>query len=416
MEPGGDAAGPAPSWRRDFRLLWVGTTLTQLGGLGTIFAYPLLALAMTESAVFAGWVVFAGMLPATLLYLPAGVLADRLDRRIVLVVSAAVRGAAAVVLPLMLFTGHDWALLIPIVAFVDGTCATLYAVTEAALVPRLVPPEALSGAIARNEARFHLAMLVGRPLGGLLYGLSRALPFVVNVVAALTAAVLAGFVRGPTRTGAEQSGAMSLARLRADLGVGLAWVRRHQLIRLAIAHDSLQNFLMQAVGLVVIARAVHQGLPAWFIGLVMAAGGGGGVLGSLVAPTLLRGRSVRQVLTAVAWAWAGFASCLPFADRGVALVAAFLVYGLIAAHTNVAMANYQARAVPPDLLGRVISVDRSLSMGAVPLGGLAAGYALPVFGAQGSLTLLAMVGAGWAVLLTARLRRIPAAVAPVTAG
>ncbi|MFI5956485.1 MFS transporter [Cryptosporangium sp. NPDC051539] len=392
------------NWRRDFHLLWTGTTLTQLGGAGSVFVYPLLALALTGSPVLAGWVVFAALVPATILYLPAGVLADRLDRRTVLVVSAGVRGVAALSLPLALGTGHEWVWMLPIVALVDGACATLYSVTEASYVPRLVPPEALSGAIARNEARFHLATLLGRPLGGLLFGLAQILPFVLNAVSGIAAAILAGLVRGPRATGTR-----TFSGLSADLRGGLVWVARQRVVRLGIAHDTVQNFLMQAVGLTVIARALEQGISGWVIGIVMAAGGAGGVLGAWIAPTTLRGRSVRQVLVALGWAWVVFAGCLTAAPQPGALVAAFVLFGLISAHTNVAMVNYQAREVPPDLLGRVISVDRFVSMCMVPVGALVAGYALPTVGAQWTLGLLTMGGVAWAALLTVVLGRMPAA-------
>ncbi|TQS46629.1 MFS transporter [Cryptosporangium phraense] len=400
------------SWRRDFHLLWTGTTLTQLGGSGSIFVYPLLALALTGSPVFAGWVVCAGMVPATILYLPAGVLADRLDRRTLLIVSAGVRGVAALTLPLTLGTGHGWAWLLPLVAFVDGTCSTVYATTEASFVPRLVPPDALSGAIARNEARFHLATLLGRPLGGLLFGLAQILPFVLNAVSGVAAAVLAALVRGPR---GSTRGELSFASIRTDLRDGLVWVARHPLIRLSITHDTLQNFLMQAVGLTVIARAVGDGVPGWLIGIAMAAGGAGGVLGAWVAPSTLRGRSVRQVLVAVAWGWALFAGLVTALPQAGALIGAFVLYGLVAAHTNVAMVNYQAREVPPELLGRVVSVDRFLSMGMVPLGALVAGYALPAIGAEWTLLALAAAGALWAVVLTVVLRGLPAGVPAVPA-
>ena len=411
--PGGERIADT-DWRRNFGLLWTGTTLTQFGTVITLIAYTLLALAMTGSPVFAGWVVFAGMAPGAILSLPAGVLADRLDRRTVLVTSQLVRAGSVVVLPLTLATGHAVPALLLVVAFVDGTCTTIYSVTEVALLPQLVPAESLTVAISRNESRLHLALLAGRPLGGLLFGLSRVLPFAFNAAAALVAAALAWQLRTSGSDTAPKAGGTSFTALWSDLREGLTWVRRHRVVRLTIAHDTLQNFLMQALSLTVIAHAVERGYAGWFIGLILAASGVGGLLGSYFAASTVRGRSLRQVLIATGWVWAAFATLLAVSDRPLVVLIAFATYGVNASHTNVAVTNYQTRAVPRELLGRVMSVDRCFSMGVVPLGGLAGGYLIPAIGAHRSLVLMATIGGLWAVALTVSMRRIPASAEPVT--
>ena len=130
--------GSALRVNREFRLLWAGQAISALGSQISFVAYPLLALAVTGSPAKAGIVGFAFNVPVALLALPAGALADRVNRKHLMIASDAVR--------------------------------------------QLIEPDLLGEAVARNEARMFGAMLVGPPLGGLLFGLGRAIPFLADSI------------------------------------------------------------------------------------------------------------------------------------------------------------------------------------------------------------------------------------------
>jgi MFS family permease len=174
---------------REFALLWGGEAVSALGSQLSLVAYPLLVLAATGSPAKAGVVGFARSLPIAVLALPAGMLADRLDRRRLMVGCDAVRALALASLPVALLAGSVPFALITLVALVDGTGFVATYVTERGAVRRLVPPEQLGEAVARNESRSFAAMLAGPPLGGVLFGLGRTVPFAVDAVSyALSAA------------------------------------------------------------------------------------------------------------------------------------------------------------------------------------------------------------------------------------
>lgn len=171
----------AQGWRRDFRLLWGGSAFSHLGTVSAATASPLLALSLTGSPVFAGWVTAASAVPGLLLHVPAGWLADRADRRRIMQASQAARclSTALFVLGFTLL-GNPWLLLVAVLA--DGACATFYSIAESAAVRHIVPPGSRRSAIAKNEARLHIAQFLGRPLGGFLFGVGHLIPYIFDAL------------------------------------------------------------------------------------------------------------------------------------------------------------------------------------------------------------------------------------------
>jgi MFS family permease len=163
-------------------LFWTGEALSGLGSQISLVAYPLLVLALTGSPAKAGIVGFARNVPIAVLALPAGVLADRVDRRYLLVACDAISALALASIPVAIVAGGVPYGLIVVVALVDGSGFVLSWVTERGVLRQLVVPEQLGEAVARNESRIFGAMLAGPPLGGLLFGIGRAIPFLGDAV------------------------------------------------------------------------------------------------------------------------------------------------------------------------------------------------------------------------------------------
>ncbi|MGH3392491.1 MAG: MFS transporter, partial [Actinomadura sp.] len=170
--------------RRDFTLLWSASAASQLGTMCSATANPLLALLLTRSPIFAGWVCAASTVPALLMYLPAGWFVDRFDRRRLMFVSQAGRLAALTLLVCAL--GLGWrvaALLLIVTALCEGTFQVLYNATEITAVQRVVDStERLPSALAKNEAGIHLALMAGKPLGGFLFGCNKAYPYYASIL------------------------------------------------------------------------------------------------------------------------------------------------------------------------------------------------------------------------------------------
>src|SRR5262249_16586159 len=154
--------------------------VSTIGTRVTGVAYPLLVLAETHSPAKAGVVGFAQTLPYMLFYLPAGALVDRWDRKRTMIAAAAGRTRAPGRLATAPALDELTFAQVVIVAFFEGTLFVFFSLSESAALPQVVPKEQLPTAVAQNQARVQGADLVGQPLGGVLFGISRQLPFAVD--------------------------------------------------------------------------------------------------------------------------------------------------------------------------------------------------------------------------------------------
>lgn len=151
---------------RDFTVLWIGETVSELGTALSAFAFPLITYAMTRSALLTSLVEFAYLLGLCAALLPAGVLADRVDRRLVMLACSAVGllafSSAAVAGVLGVLTlPHLFA-----VALVGGAAFGCMGPAMASAIRTVVSTEDLPTALSQNQARQHVASLLGGPLGG----------------------------------------------------------------------------------------------------------------------------------------------------------------------------------------------------------------------------------------------------------
>jgi MFS family permease len=279
---------------RDFVLLWMGEASSRLGFQVALVGYPLLVLALTGSAVKAGLVGFARMLPWFLFSLPAGALIDRLNRKQVMVVSDLGACLALLSIPVAVWMGGLSLAQIIIVAFLEGGFLVFFSIAETGALRSVVPAEQLSDAIAANDARAYAAYVAGSPLGGVLFGLGRALPFLVDAVSYLVSLLLVlatskEFQETRTRPG---------QRLRAEVAEGARWLWAQPFLRAALLLVAGSNFVFAAVTLAAIVVAREQGASPALIGVMLAFVGVGGLLGALAAPWLRRRISPAQSLRA----------------------------------------------------------------------------------------------------------------------
>ncbi|TXK34366.1 MFS transporter [Nonomuraea sp. C10] len=385
-------------WKRDFSLLWAGSAVAQLGNTTTILTAPLLALSLTGSTIFAGWVTAAATLPRILLLLPVGVLVDRWDRFRVMSVSTLMRVFLAGSLVAALFLLDGVAAILLVIVLFQGVCVVFFSTAETAVVPRLVPNSELHTAMGRNEGRTHVATLLGRPLGLYLFELHRSLPFIVEFVTSALAMMLLRGIRKRKRQVPRQKQAMSRAVFARDLGEGFAFVRKDRFLATTLVVCALANFFFQTLALVLVLLAYERRLSNLVIYLLVAASGLGGVLGSALASRILRWRNRPQLMIIVSvWCWLGATLVLPFAEGNPMMSIAVMLplaqggIGFFGAQLNVALALYQASNVPEKLLGRVTGIGRFLSGGAVPLGALASGYVIAGLGIRDALITVAAV-------------------------
>jgi predicted MFS family arabinose efflux permease len=379
---------PPPLRRnRDFLLLWSGQVVSTVGSEVSQLAYPLLVLALTHSARDAGIVGFARALPFLLLYLPAGAYVDRWDRKRVMLVADAGRALALGSVAIWLAVGRPPLAWLAITSFVEGSLFVFFQLSESAALPQIVPKEQLPQAIAQNQARMQGAGLVGSPLGGALYGLSRLLPFAADAFSYAVSFVSLLFVR-PALQGEREP---TRRTLQIEIGEGLGWLRRQPFMRAITACVAGTNFVHQALSLVLIVRLRNLGASSALIGAVFAIIAVGSIAGALAGPWVQRRVPPRVVVLGSLWIW-------PVQTAALFLLGSPVAIGIITAVAytagpvfNVVVGAYRYALVPERLYARVASASLLFAWGSIPLGSLFAGYGIAAWGARPMLLVLAAI-------------------------
>jgi MFS family permease len=176
---------PSVLRNRDFRLLWSGQIVSGLGSHASDLAFPLLLLSVTHSLARTGLLVAAGGLSNILLPLPVGVLIDRWDRKKLMILADLGRGVALGSIPLALVTGHLSLLQLTAVTLVEGALQNVFGLAGSASLLRVVSEAELGDAIALGSIGGSASRLLGPSIGGLLFTMSRALPFLVDAVSSI---------------------------------------------------------------------------------------------------------------------------------------------------------------------------------------------------------------------------------------
>jgi Transmembrane secretion effector len=380
---------------RDFQLLWSGQAVSLIGSQTSRVGYPLLVLAMTGSPAKAGIAGFAGLLGYLLFPLPAGGLADRYDRKHIMITCDAIRLAAVASIAVAGWAGHITYVQILAAAFAEGTATVFFNLAQRAALPMLVHTSQRSAAVGQNEARINAAQLTGPPLGGALFGLSRAAPFAADALSYAASLATLPFIKTAMQGARAPGGQRSL---RAELGEGLAWTWRHPFLRYSSLLAAFVNILWQvlALGLIVLAR--HDGATAAETGIIVGCIGAGGLAGSLAAPWLIRRSPAGITITGCTWIWATLLSLLVLIPDPLWLCPAVTGIGFVLPAWNVSVQTLRMQVTPNHLLGRTSSVTMQIAWGGMPLGSLLAGILLQALSPPAAM---AVVAAGMAAIAVA---------------
>jgi hypothetical protein len=381
---------------RDYMLLQVGQLLSSAGTQTTSIAYPLLVLAITDSPAKAGIVAFARTLPAALFALPAGVAADRWSRRRLMIAADAVRVLAVGSIAAAILFDQIEFWQIPLVAFVEGAGAAVFSAAQVGALRAVVPPRQLPAAVGAQTGRQAAVQLAGPPLGGALFGLARAVPFIVDAVsyAFSTLSLLA------MRTPFQEKREHDLASLRSRLAEGFRFLWSRPFLRTCAMLYGLTNFIGPGLLLAIVVLGKRQGLSGGEVGALVAVFGACLLLGSLLSPIVRRLLPVRAVLLLELWMWLGCAVFLIWPNVYV-LLAGMLPAALAIPSTDSVVRGYGIAMTPDRLLGRSESVRSVIALLIAPLGPLTAGVLLGVVSARVTIAVFvaaALVLAVWGTL------------------
>ena len=357
----------------DFRLLWAGACVSSVGTWMQKVAQSWLIFEISQSPFLLGVDAFLGEIPIFLFSLIGGVVADRMDRRRLLIVSQIIQLSCAFLLAALIGFGvvRIWHILT--LSFVVGTAQAFGGPAYQALIPTLVRPHDLQNAIALNSIQFNLARVVGPALGGIVFTkFGYVWCFSLNGLSYV--AVIITLLLLTTKFIPKATGSML-----DSMKEGIQFIRSHGSMEALIALAFLMTFLgiPLLTFLPVIAKEVfHQG-PEVFTQL-LSTSGAGAVFGALVVAWLgnvrNKGRVALSVLMFLGLGMTAFALSksllLSFALMfltGAALIAVF------------AMISSLVQLITGDeMRGRVMSVYNVAFRGGMPLGNLVSGYFVPI--------------------------------------
>jgi MFS family permease len=370
IETATDVPRQVPLRRNEgFRMLWIGQLLSGTGTQIGMLAYPLLILALTHSAVLAGVVGTARAITLLCLQLPAGALADRFDRRLTMIICDSVRAVLLAVLGILIAVHlASWPVVL-IVSLIEGGAAAIFDPAAAAALPGIVPDGQLEQAWAATEARTFGAGLAGPALGGVLFGLGRAVPFLADAVSYAASFGTVSRIRGRFRP-ENAAGRKALWREVAD-GLQLVW--RVPILRAVVITAPLVNFAFTGVIFTITLAMRQHGTSTAVIGLVQAAIAAGGLLGAVVAPRLQGRMRLGTLATSITLAGAllfGAAALLIPSPLVAAPVAMAL---LLAPAANAALFAVTLRSAPGEMRGRVTNTMLMVATALASLAPLIAG-------------------------------------------
>ena len=336
-------------------------------------------------------------LPFVLFAIPAGLLTDRISRRILMAGAEALRAAALGTILLLIWLG--W-LTLPLLAFLGfvAVCGTVvFSVAAPALVPSLVAPDQLPAANARIELARTVAFASGPALGGVLVGWIGAAPaFGVAAALSAVAVVLLSGIHEPARA------AMPRRHPLQEVKEGASFVLHHALLRPVFITQFTFNtgsFLTLAVFVPYAVR--HLGLSATGVGATLAMYGVGMVIGALSATRVMRRLAFGTVIGL--GPVTGFAAAVVMALTTIIptpLLAgmSFFMLGVGPILWVISTTTLRQSVTPPRLLGRVTAIN-ILSYGARPLGSALGAVLGGLFGAEICLYVAVLIFAAQALVI-----------------
>jgi MFS family permease len=357
-----------------------------------VIAVPLIALGITRDPGAFAAVTLVGRLPWLLFALPAGALADRLDRRRTMTLVNVGRAAFIAALAVLVASDNDglWALYL--VSFALGTGETLFDTAAQSIVPAVAGPDHL----ARVNSRLYAVELtanqfIGPPLGGVLVAISATLALWGSAAAYAVAALVLVSIRGsfrPDRGAAPPT-------IRRDIADGIRYLARHQVLRTLAICVGVSNLAFTAQFAVIPLFVVDpgpMGLSGTGFGLLLTMSAVGALIGSAIAPWTERTLGRTRALT-VALCIFPIAGLTPALTTSVwAFAAALLIAGVGNVVWNVITVSLRQGIVPDAMLGRVNAGYRLVAWGTMPLGALLGGLLASAFGLRATFWVCAGLG------------------------
>src|SRR5438034_9125784 len=374
---------------RDFRVFLTGEAISAIGDAVTLTALPLLVLALTGSGVAMGVVGVLQMLPDFVFGLLAGAFADRWDRRRMMLYSDIGRAILTALIPLSIPLGIPTMGVILLVTMPISTLRVTFMAAYTGAVPNLVGLEQIGPANSLMEAAFSFGYIIGPGIAGVLAavigpGPTLALDAVSFLASAAAIATISRSMRAERRESDQR-------HLLHEVAEGVAFVTRHPILRPAIGFWGLSNIATAAlVPAVTYYLTRDLGFSSTVLGLAIAAEACGYFLGAVSGARVTKDLPIgRVIITANV-----VTGLMIFAFGQLTQIPLLVLVSFAAGFSNalvlIGYITLRAAVTPDQLLGRVGSTARMVSLGLQPIGMLVAGILLDTVGGGGTLAAMGL--------------------------
>jgi MFS family permease len=375
----------------DFRQLWVGDTISQLGTQLSVLALPVLAIRLLDAdELQMGLLATFETLAFLVVGLPAGAWVDRWRKKRVLVAGDVLRAVALASLPLA------WAfdaLTLPqlyAVALATGVCTVFFDVAYQSYLPEIVPSNRISEGNSKLQVSQSVAMVAGPAAGGFLIRVIGApLTIAVDALSFLGSAFFVRRIEHPDHPPSREG----RRPLTVEIREGLSFVLRHPLLLRITACTATGNlFGAMSAALLMLFALRDLGLTEATMGLVFAVGAIGGLLGAVLVGAITRLVGEGRAIPLSALAFAPGASLVPLAGplpAVPALVASMFLFSFAVVVYNVTQVSFRQRVCPRPLLGRMNASIRFIVWGCQPIGAAAGGVLGQTLGIRATLWIAA---------------------------
>ena len=359
-------------------LLWGGQLVSWIGTEVTGVALPLVVLSLTGSYAQAGTLAAMRGLAYIVLALPAGVLVDRWDRRTVMIIANMGSGVAMGSVCIAILLGHLTLIQLYIVGLIEGSFFVFANLARFAAIPLVVSKEQFPAAAAQISVADNTALLIGPPLGGLLFQVTGALlTFFADATSYFVNALALFFITAKLQEDKEED--RKKGSLLTDVRQGIVWFWRQPTLRLLNILTAGRTIIASGLYLIIIWIAKQHHSSSIIIGLIFAFGAVGGLIGSLLASHIHKHFKVRTLLLITTSLNCLIFLCYSFAYNDVLLgVVTAVLYSIVPLY-EVTTGTYSANVIPNNIRGRVLSLTRLVVLASFSFGYVFTGWLIQDF-------------------------------------
>jgi MFS family permease len=383
-----------PLWRNpNYLLLQGGQIVSYVGNQQQFIALPLLILALTGSAFQAGLAVSLSTIASIVVSPLAGALTDRWNRKRTMLICDAGRMLLMVTIPLAFWFHRLSMLQLYLVVTSAGVLGTIFSVANIAALPNVVTRDQLPDALAQSQAVYSGVRTFGSLLGGTLYSIGSALPFLANAISFGASVLSLSFIRGDF----QSRQAATRQPLHETIAEGFSWLWKQPLLRFLTMVNGADSLRYGAGYLVIliIAKGLHTSSSG--IGAIFTAAAVGSFIGNLASKWVRQRFEFGVIAISMLWLEALMFPLYAIAPNAIVMCFIAAAEELVSPIYTISLDTYRLMATPDTLRGRMSSTVQLVIQGAQSVGAIIGGLLIQGIGAPKS----ALILGAWLLMLAA---------------